>query len=942
MKMKLSTKLITTYLLVGLVPLATVGLIGWRVATASLGTVSGQGSTALEHASYEQLRAMRDTKSHQITKYFEERKGDMSVLMETVRTLRQDAFQKLGAVGAIKTKQIQSYFDERMGDLSVLRKNREVAEGLQAFETAFRGQGNSIDGNLLNEDAPTWRAVEERFGSWLSHYAKEYGYYDLFLITRKGEVVYTVAKESDLGANLKSGALKGSPLGQCFRAALSEPTMIDFAPYAPSGNEPCSFIGAPVTDGGETIGVVALQLSLTQINGIMQERRGLGKTGECYLVGPDLRMRSDSYLDPTGHSVKASFAGSVKKNGCDTEAARLALAGTADQKVILDYNGQPVLSCFSPLKLPGGLRWAAICEVDIAEAFAPHVEGESEDFFTRYTKSYGYYDLFLINPDGYCFYTVAKEKDYRSNFVNGAYSASNLGKLVRGVIDSQQLGFADFAPYAPSNNEPCAFIAQPVVVGGKTELVVALQLSLESINYMVQNGSSKEQRLEAYLVGSEGLMRTDSALNGSYSVKNSFASNLRVQTKAVQEALAGKTADGLIPDYNNEMVLSAYAPVDVFGVHYALICEQDEAVAMAAKSEMEKTSGSAEATMVGWILGVAVVSAVVVALVAFFIARGISKPINRIIEGLNEGSDQVAAASGQVSAASQSLAEGATEQAASLEETSSALEEMASMARQNADNSNSANQEVSDTQQQVQEGAKAVENMAKAMGEISESSDKISNIIKTIEEIAFQTNLLALNAAVEAARAGDAGKGFAVVADEVRNLAQRAGQAARDTAELIEGTVTRVKNGTEIVSQLEESFGKVKTSAGKVAQLINEISAASNEQAQGVDQVNTAVAQMDKVTQTNASNAEESASASEELSAQADQMRQVVGQLSEIVGGSATSGHNGHGRKAPARKLATARPARAPQLTHKSDSSGHAIAKPDDVIPMDDDGFKDF
>ncbi len=339
-----------------------------------------------------------------------------------------------------------------------------------------------------------------------------------------------------------------------------------------------------------------------------------------------------------------------------------------------------------------------------------------------------------------------------------------------------------------------------------------------------------------------------------------------------------------------------------------------------------------------------VVALVIGVTVAIFITRSITGPINRIIDNLTESSSQVASASGQIATASQSLAEGSTEQAASLEETSSALEEMASMTRQNADNAGSANTMMSETKRQVDEGAAAVKNMAGAMDEINQASEEIGKIIKTIEEIAFQTNLLALNAAVEAARAGDAGKGFAVVADEVRNLAQRSAQAARDTSELIESTVARVKNGTEIVRQLEVSFGEVEESANKVAGLVAEISSASQEQAQGVDQVNTAVAQMDKVTQNNASNAEESASASEELSAQAEQMNSVVGNLIELVGGAgaaATRGNGTHHVLAHQAQPAAHPPAK--RLAGPGHDASAKVAKPNQVIPLEDDeDFGDF
>ena len=210
-------------------------------------------------------------------------------------------------------------------------------------------------------------------------------------------------------------------------------------------------------------------------------------------------------------------------------------------------------------------------------------------------------------------------------------------------------------------------------------------------------------------------------------------------------------------------------------------------------------------------LAIVIIALAIVVLLSltWFISHFVTKPLTEVIGGLNEGSDQVASTAFEVSSASQTLAEGSTEQAASIEKTSASLEEMSSMIKQNAHNSGQAHSLMKEAAVSVQTASVSMYELISSMSQILKASDETSKIIKTIDEIAFQTNLLALNAAVEAARAGQAGAGFAVVADEVRNLALRAAEAAKTTANLIKGTSNKVREGSGHVNQSNAVFSSV-------------------------------------------------------------------------------------------------------------------------------------
>lgn len=537
-------------------------------------------------------------------------------------------------------------------------------------------------------------------------------------------------------------------------------------------------------------------------------------------------------------------------------------------------------------------------------------------------KDYG--GLFAAGLDNKVYADALGGKDVGIDLSSRAYMATaKAGNIALGsVVKSKSSGL------------PVTVVAVPIKdpESGKVISVLGAVIDMDFLN----------QKIAGVKIGQTGYpFMVDAKATAIAHPKKEYVLNLNIgkvvgMEKITRQVLA-KQAGVETYVFKGTPKIAGFAPVPITG--WSVVVTQDESEFM----------GSVYAIRNGMAIIGIIALAIAIALVLVF-ARSIAKPITVVATGLRDAASQVGAASSQVAASSQTLAQGSSEQAASLEETSASLEEISSMTKQNADNAHQADSLSREAGQIVTKANETVNQLTQSMGEISEASEETSKIIKTIDEIAFQTNLLALNAAVEAARAGEAGAGFAVVADEVRSLAMRAAEAAKNTSELIESTVTRVKNGAGLVNETREAFEHVADSTGKVAELVGEIAAASTEQAQGIDQINQAMADMDKVTQSGAANAEETASASEEMNGQAESMQAFVSDLMAVIDGGKSSqagmmsaGARGGGKKRR-RMLPAPGGARkaAPSATQAPPAQSKLSKKAAEAIPLEEDDFSDF
>ena len=247
-----------------------------------------------------------------------------------------------------------------------------------------------------------------------------------------------------------------------------------------------------------------------------------------------------------------------------------------------------------------------------------------------------------------------------------------------------------------------------------------------------------------------------------------------------------------------------------------------------------------------------------------------------MVSSVRSGAESLSVASAQIAQGNNDLSARTESQASALEQTAASMEQMGTTISQNADSAQKANQLARSASTIAVQGGTVVAEVVGTMKGINDASHKISEIIGVIDGIAFQTNILALNAAVEAARAGEQGRGFAVVASEVRSLAGRSADAAREIKMLINASVEKVEQGTELVDKAGATMTEVVSSIKSVTDIMGEINSASTEQAQGVHQVVEAVSQMDQATQQNAALVEEMSAAASGLKVQAQDLVKLV------------------------------------------------------------------
>ena len=881
----------------------------------------------------------------------------------------EEAHIRAEAAAHGRAEEFSAYLQSIAQDMRFLADNVTVVQAMGGFVNAFDAFGDSAQQTLQRQfiaenpfptgekhklDEPKEQSFYAQFHAnyhpTLRKFQEERGYYDIFLFNTKGDVIYSVFKETDFATNVVNGQWRDTGLGEAFRGAMQGGgadgmTFVDFAAYAPSAGAPASFIARPVQKDGQVIGVVAAQMPADVLQSILSRESGLGEFGETLLVRQDGTLLSDSRFTEGSDVLNAKL---------DMPFLAPVFAGEDVNGDGLDLMGRDVIVGANPVTF-GGQRWATVAMANTDEML-------SAVHHLRNT-------LILITIFGVAVMAGAAMLGARSivrrmTALNGAVARlanGENGVALPGAEHNDELGEIARSMRAIDDENVKTLRLKSALDSCQTNVMVAdanlnIMYANQTLMEMMRNAEtdiraelpqfdtkkligahidifhknpSHQRNMLAGLSSTHrasiqvGVRKFDLIVNpisDASGVKVGFVVEWNDVTaeRAVEEEIDQMVAAAASGDFSQRI------PVEnKTGFHRNLaesmnhfcqttssaITEVADALGALAEGDLTRRVESAYGGLFEKLKND---------------ANATSEQLSRIVGDIMGSADEVSAAADEISTGTNDLSTRTEQQASNLQETAASMEEMASTIRQNAENAQQANQLSTGAREVAMKGGDIVQNAIQAMNRIEDSSQKVADIIGVIDEIAFQTNLLALNAAVEAARAS-----------EVRTLAQRSSQAAKDIKALIVDSGAQVKDGVELVHNTGKSLDEIVDSIKRLSDIVSEISAASNEQSTGAEQINRAISQMDEMTQQNAALVEESAASAKTLLEQARGMRQRMTYFK--IDGHETVSMQAERVKADFVARTTPKPAPRTVAPRKA-----AAAAPVAVVASEDDGWEDF
>jgi len=771
--------------------------------------------------------------------------------------LHNQVLEQLKSINANKKNALSIIIDRWFSDIRA-QQTRGICTDATDDYKLFLGMIQETEGEItLGKGHKT--AKYERYTKIIDNFVKSTGYYDMFIIDMNGHIIHTQAKESDFNTNIVKGKYKDSGLGKAVRAALKGATVFeDFAAYAPSNGDFAAFTAAPIIKKGKQIGVVALQIPLDAINKIVQERAGLGKSGESYLVG-----KKDGFSSyRSKRTVKKNRIGGKK----DGKIIQKAFAGKTGVEEKIGSTGEKEFAAYTPVGFKDrGLNWVLMSTIASIEVLKPVEKLNATINSLAVTISIfvllaaiGFAIFFAILINRGIVEIVDVTNTYREYIELGKFNEdvdlNSVGIDFRKVVEN--IGLIKESVKKNYNALPI-----PVLIMDREYRVhfantIAEKLALKNVNSI-----AGKHCYEFY--------KNPHCQNQKCAIAQSIKREEIVKSSTVVKL----GNDDCTIDYYGCPLTSGDG--SIIGA-MEIIIDKTEITKMI--NEAEKSAKEMKAVLES----VAETSDTLSAS-----SEELSSVSNQLVSGAEQTSglsDSAASATEQMSVNIETIAATAEESSINVSNVSSAAEQLSAT----VDTVASAVEQMTASVKNIAENAKNAEEVSAtaneeagdarlAMDILGKSAKEIGKVTDLIKRIAEQTNLLALNATIEAASAGDAGKGFAVVANEIKELANQSAKAAEEIAEKIDGIQSNTENAVNVIENIGQVIGNVTENVKSISSAVieqeitaGEIAMNMGESAKGVKEIAKSVGEL--------------ASGSEDLSKSAGEGATATGEIAKNIG----------------------------------------------------------